>query len=358
MILQENGPQFRIGNTVFRPYRTSVHWVPPTNLTPEQIAKTEFRLPRNYKTCLICKETFPEMKNLHFHIARKHKRKIADYYREFAPKFDLLTKKPLEFKNYDFYFGSYFNERDNMVKFFKEGIRADQNPFDTAREIIQIRHETKPFNYAPSTVETRTSILPSPILVEKLGIDYNQLYQSLQIKPRFIYPNQMMVSPAPADFNILIDTREQLPLKFDCQTIVTKLDHGDYTTRSNYNGLFIERKSLVDLCGTLSQGYQRFQKELDRAAEMSTYLVITVEAPLSELAKVGTTPETKFISASSEFLAHRVREICQRYPNVQFLFVNNRSELPMIIKQLFLLTNDIKTMDLQYTYDSKRFLVS
>lgn len=85
---------------------------------------------------------------------------------------------------------------------------------------------------------------------------------------------------------IIIDSREQTPLVFDdlhirginkLETIVHKLDEGDYSIQGLENKVFIERKSIQDLYGTLFQGRERFERELDRVVEKNyeyRYLII------------------------------------------------------------------------------------
>jgi len=85
-------------------------------------------------------------------------------------------------------------------------------------------------------------------------------------------------------FKIICDSREQLPLSFEglkirgvprIETIRRKLDVGDYSIEGQEDSVFIERKSVNDLYGTLFQGRERFEKELERAKNhQHRYLVI------------------------------------------------------------------------------------
>ena len=66
--------------------------------------------------------------------------------------------------------------------------------------------------------------------------------------------------------SIIIDSREQTPWAFpkELATVrVAKLDAGDYALE-NDPGFAIERKSLDDFAGTISSGWQRFEREIDR----------------------------------------------------------------------------------------------
>jgi len=66
---------------------------------------------------------------------------------------------------------------------------------------------------------------------------------------------------------VLVDTREQKPLRFspelgvDCGAAT--LPVGDYSVRGYTHLIAIERKSVADLVQTLSHGRERFETELD-----------------------------------------------------------------------------------------------
>ena len=95
---------------------------------------------------------------------------------------------------------------------------------------------------------------------------------------------------------LYIDTREQLPLEFQVDGVVTevirqKLPYGDYAAgwedkeghHIEFMPIFFERKSLGDLYGTLGSGMERFKKEMSRANEDGVKLIIIVEACLAEV---------------------------------------------------------------------------
>ena len=73
---------------------------------------------------------------------------------------------------------------------------------------------------------------------------------------------------------ILIDTREKNPLTFShklvSETIIATLNAGDYCAQWENGDLahtVFERKTINDLYGTLSNGYERFRKEIERVKE-------------------------------------------------------------------------------------------
>lgn len=87
---------------------------------------------------------------------------------------------------------------------------------------------------------------------------------------------------------ILVDTREQLPLKFrEFPSEITTLKTGDYSVRVGGLDLrdvvAIERKSVADLVGSLGQGRERFERELARLARIR-WRALVVEGDLREIA--------------------------------------------------------------------------
>ena len=63
---------------------------------------------------------------------------------------------------------------------------------------------------------------------------------------------------------------------------------------------------------------------------------------------------SKKIKATPEFIFHRVRNICQKYPHVQFLFVNGRKEASRVIERIFTSNCVHKKTDLQLAYDKRK----
>lgn len=89
---------------------------------------------------------------------------------------------------------------------------------------------------------------------------------------------------------LYVDTREQLPLEFEVDGVVTevirtKLPYGDYAAgwedkkgnHIEFMPLFWERKGLGDLFGTLTSGMERFKREIERAKEDGISLIIIIE---------------------------------------------------------------------------------
>lgn len=81
---------------------------------------------------------------------------------------------------------------------------------------------------------------------------------------------------------ISIDSAEQTPWKFACETEVDNLPTGDYSIRAFYSTLCVERKTINDLVNTLIHDWQRFSRQLRRMAAMDIAYIVC-DAPLSRL---------------------------------------------------------------------------
>lgn len=89
---------------------------------------------------------------------------------------------------------------------------------------------------------------------------------------------------------VICDTREQLPLEFNHKFITEvkreKLLVGDYQAEfsDGYRPpIVFERKGIGDLYGTLTSGYKRFKKEILRAQESKTTLIIIIEGTFTKV---------------------------------------------------------------------------
>ncbi len=85
-------------------------------------------------------------------------------------------------------------------------------------------------------------------------------------------------------YDIIVDTREQNPFEFKCDTLTARLKTGDYSILGFTDRVTVERKSLSDFLGCLfphkndkNGGWVRFEKELIRMQEYE-YKCIVIEA--------------------------------------------------------------------------------
>ncbi|MCG3180461.1 MAG: hypothetical protein BIFFINMI_02822 [Phycisphaerae bacterium] len=84
------------------------------------------------------------------------------------------------------------------------------------------------------------------------------------------------------DFTIVIDTREQAPWDFDCQTVRAKLDAGDYSVAGLESAVAVERKSLPDFVHTVIHDVGRFCAELEKLAGYEAACIV-VEGDLDRV---------------------------------------------------------------------------
>ncbi len=86
-----------------------------------------------------------------------------------------------------------------------------------------------------------------------------------------------------------IDTREQTAIKFNgIETLRTKLDFADYSCVLS-DGFVVpvvfERKSVNDLYGTLSSGYDRFKAEIIRCQQANFRMILIIEGTLTKVSR-------------------------------------------------------------------------
>ncbi len=126
---------------------------------------------------------------------------------------------------------------------------------------------------------------------------------------------------------IIIDTREQLPLwnpkKFKVKKM--KLDEGDYTTTELLNKAHAERKSGIDLYGSLIQNHKRFIAEIQRAIEKDLSFAVFIECTKEEF--IGKRFYGGYrLKVKPEVLAKVIDTFTSRYP-IEFIWCKNREDL-------------------------------
>lgn len=96
-----------------------------------------------------------------------------------------------------------------------------------------------------------------------------------------------------SELKVIIDTREQTPFVFEglpirgyksIPTETRTLKTGDYTIEGFENEFVIERKSISDLCGTLTGGHARFLKEMERIRNFKMPYIIIEGQPIDVFA--------------------------------------------------------------------------
>lgn len=85
------------------------------------------------------------------------------------------------------------------------------------------------------------------------------------------------------NFTIIIDTREQKPFLFrGVDTEIKKLDTGDYSVSGLEDRICVERKTINDFVGTVTRGWSRFERELERMSKMESTCIV-VEGSLEDI---------------------------------------------------------------------------
>lgn len=127
---------------------------------------------------------------------------------------------------------------------------------------------------------------------------------------------------------ILIDNQEKLPLDFShIKELLGKdyvrgvervhLTEGDYGCRYSDGyvpPVYFERKSKSDLFGSLSKGYTRFKKEINRSIDNKYQLIIIIEESLMSILKGVKHSKRSGISVAFQlytlWIKHGIRHIC------------------------------------------------
>ena len=138
--------------------------------------------------------------------------------------------------------------------------------------------------------------------------------------------------------NIVIDTREQAPWAFDPSDVVTEvhgLGAGDYALLEDCEKVkgrktlavrfAIERKSLDDYIGTISGGWDRFQRELVRMENFPARVVI-IESDFDKCCFIETEqgiepPDHNHHRLTPSFIKRRTAELTMQ--GVCVLFCGN-----------------------------------
>lgn len=282
---------------------------------------------------------------------RKNKLLMSQYFIREYPRKDKYSGQQIPFKNQDQYFKQDFISKKNMALWLAEQSLTDAKQY--IKDVIAYRQHEKGLKYFPSEIEcSSVSGIPSLRVCSKY-VDLHGLSSYLGLKTRFDYAQSIQCSSPLQGLKIGIDSREQQPLDFPCETINTKFDFGDYCFMSeeDFSNVFIERKSIADLWNTISGGYDRFNREIKRAQNQSAYLIVLVEYGLVKALEYNR--NRRLSKANAAFVFKRIRDLMQKYDNLQFAFVNSREESTQIILNIASLGADVKKLDLQYYINKK-----
>ena len=306
--------------------------------------------------CEECGKEFPSERSLHAHL-KSHKLKVKDYYYKHFPRRDKYDNQLINFINKESYFATDFNNKNNLKKWMSHVEPSEAKEY--FKNFLSGRKKKKDLEFAPCQVELRSLMSPSVSYYEKVFGDYNEICNEVGLVTKYETISEPL-SYSPENYEeekIYIDTREQNPLEIeDYPTEIKGLKYGDYalSNKDKTCNCYIERKSIQDLVGTLSGGYERFCDEIERAETEGANLIVLVESDYNSSLRFHKLKRTyKKIRTNPQHIFHNIRTIIQEYPNVQFLFVKDRSESVRVMKRIFFSNCRYKEIDLQYAYDLK-----
>ena len=302
----------------------------------------------SYK-CKECGAEFDSEKSLHAHL-KAHKMYVADYYVKHYPRFNKLNGNPLPFKKKEEYFENDFINRSQLVKW------CDTAPVAEVKEyIIELgkrRIDRKKYKNAPFYLELLKRQLPDLDVYKKHFGTYTKACEAMGAKPIF-YKGMPKEFYNDVDVEVLVDTREQQPLKFPKSQIL-KLDFGDYTLGgNNFSNTFVDRKSAGDFLSTFGGQVDRFRREMQRCVELDSYMYIVVEKPLATIekeaifAKGRRAPKLGWVFSNLISVQHEFAGHCQ------FVFTNSRAHSEEIIPKLLYLGDKLWNVDVQYFLDKE-----
>lgn len=272
-----------------------------------------------------------------------------EYYPFYFDRRDLFDGELIEFKDVKTYFNTFFNSKSNLLKWTARG---GEEVKDYCLQILVKRAAEKGTDLIPANVELKSLFAPS--LSDYISIfggveNFEGALAGKGLKMKLGVGNALLPQKE-GDLKIFVDTREKLPLPFEnCE--VKKLIVGDYCPGDKFFcNVFLERKSMFDLAGTLTSGLDRFEREIKRAAQLGAYLVVVTE--ISFIDALDYSPRNSFSQRiGGAYLFNRIRKLMTENNNVQFVFAKNRFRSMELIEKIFRMGEAAKNLDLEFLKD-------
>lgn len=299
--------------------------------------------------CKECGEKFSSERSLHAHL-KIHKLYVADYYCKHYPRKDLLTNQPLQFKNKEDYFATYFSSRQNMLKWLEKTPQDKKSPI--LLDMLEHRVKSKCLKHAPSEVELFFAGLPPIAEFKRSFGSYSAACDACGVKPLLTKPLPKEWSQDFSRKKILCDTREQKCLQF-ANSESLKLDTGDYAVSGeDFTNTFVDRKSFEDWAATLiGDNFERFRREIKRCQEQECFLWVVVE---TDLVSIHETNKKSYHKHNLSYVSHNMRKLSDEFPdNLQFVFSGGREQSQSIIPKLLCLGDKLSKVDLQFWINNK-----
>jgi len=302
--------------------------------------------------CKVCDKPFKSDKGLHIHVSRTHKIEIGEYYVNFYQRKDRYNNKLLPFKNKSDYFSLDFKNRKNFLAWVEEADPEEVKEYILKQ--LQRRIEEKGLRYAPAHIELELHGLPSLEVYKRFFGSYSKACNKLKIEPLFdkkIMEGFFQEDHSLDSVKVLVDTREQQPLKFK-RSMKMKLDFGDYAVGApHYDYTYVDRKSGPDFKSTMTTGFNRFVNELKRAEDFDAYLFIVVESSIEKIKQQNIFGPHR---SNLPYIWHNMRVLAHMFPRqCQFIFTGTRGASEEIIPKLLVYGKKLWRTDLQYFIDKQ-----
>jgi len=299
--------------------------------------------------CKICDESFNSDRSFHAHL-KKHGMYQAEYYCKYYPRYSLYYKNQIPFINKKDYFLKEFIDLNEFLLW--ENSASAELAKAKCLELLRKRVEEKKYEYAPFHNELKTTGLPPIDIYKKHYKSYTKACRAINKEPIFNKPMPVdFYKKNIPEFEILVDTREQDPLPFR-NSKKEKLYIGDYINKSGeYTYTYIDRKSETDFLGTLASGVSRFEKEIQKAVQLNSYLFVVVETTID---KIKSNHKKFRRKTSLEYVLHNMRALTHKYPrSIQFIFTGTREKSLDIIPRLLYFGDRLWSVDIQYYLDKE-----
>lgn len=293
------------------------------------------------------------------HLSRIHKIPAAEYYVNFYQRKDKHTGELLPFCGKSPTFvekGIYFNRDFSCLDNFYAW--AEYAPKEEVKDYLinqlKFRINSKNLSFAPSYLELLLHDLPSLNTYKKFFGSYSKACSLADAEPLFnkkLFKNFFKPDENVDSAKILIDTREKKPLSFD-KSASMKLDFGDYAVGSpHYDYTYVDRKSETDFKSTMTTGYDRFNREMERAMEFDSYLFIVVESSIEDIKHNNIYGPRE---SNLSFIWHNMRLLTHNFPRkCQFIFSGGREESEWLIPKLLVYGKKLWSVDMQYFLDNR-----
>jgi len=207
------------------------------------------------------------------------------------------------------------------------------------------RIQTKGLSLAPSYVEIETTKEMPPYRAYRYFFgSYKAACQEIGV-PALLDDTIVPDALKRVKGTILVDTREQQPLSFKNMKS-QKLAFGDYTLAgTDYTYTYVDRKSEGDFKSTVTQGNERFAREVERAASMDSYIYVVVESSIKDIiANNGVTSH----KSNLNYVWASMRRLQHQFPkNLQFVFTGSREKSEKIVPYLLAYGKELWTADVQ-----------